>query len=58
VFVEERAARRKIQQRGASHERQRAAHNRPSESGFPRVHEVHFSVALSTGGNPDWFEEK
>ena len=38
MFVEDRAARGKIEQRGASQQRQRAAPNRSSENSFPRIH--------------------
>jgi hypothetical protein len=38
MLVEERAARRKKEQRGASKHRQRAADNRSSENGFLPMH--------------------
>src|SRR5713226_2988210 len=38
MLVEERTARRKIEQRGASQQRQRAARNRSPENPFLRIH--------------------
>ena len=38
MLVEERPARREIEQRSASQHRQRAVCGRPSENGSPRVH--------------------
>src|SRR5712664_3083682 len=46
MFVEERAARRKIEQRGASQQRQRVAHNRSPENGYAPVHKRHLSLTL------------
>ena len=45
MLVEERAARGKIQQRGASQQRQSAAHNRSPENGYPPVHKRHFELS-------------
>jgi hypothetical protein len=41
MFVEERAARRKIEKRGASQQRQRAAHSSSPEYSFLRMHSVY-----------------
>ena len=38
VLMEERSARRKIQQRNAGHQRERTARDRSPESGSPRMH--------------------
>jgi hypothetical protein len=46
MLVEERTACGKIEQRGASHQRQRAAHNPSPENGYPPMHKRHFSLAL------------
>src|SRR5882762_5889916 len=42
MLVEERAARSKIKQRDRSQQRQRAAHSRSPENGYPPVHKRHY----------------
>ena len=41
MFVEERAARGKIEKRGASQQRQRAAHSGSPENSFLRIHSAY-----------------
>ena len=56
VFVEERAARCKIEQCHASQYRQRALRRRSSEKRILRVHKRHFSLAFWTGGEASWLQ--
>src|SRR5260370_16667207 len=46
MFVEERAPRRKIEQRGASQQRQRVAPNPSPQNGYPPFHNHHLSSPL------------
>jgi hypothetical protein len=45
MFMQETAARREIQQRGASQKRQSPAHNRLSEHDLQRIHNTIFTLA-------------
>ena len=49
MLVEERSARGEIEQRGASHQRQRVARNRSSENGFLRMHLSTFYRSILDG---------